>query len=239
MNLSWKDLSPIFARLGMPMIAWALDKLPAIAGTAVKGLPFGGLLSGAAETGVRLILTQLVKSLGLDPATATPDDVKDAVDHGNTSEVVSNLQAVEAKAASMTALVDLFKSDNVADVEMAKVNSDTFLANRRADAASNDYWMSMYRPILLWGCSFALLYLIGVVLYAASVGGALVDNIKGMENILMTVFGALIGALLGHFVTRASERKALLAPMNAPAAATTTTTVVMPTAAAAKPKAKK
>jgi hypothetical protein len=235
--MTWQALAPLFRQLGLPVLAWLLEKLPAVAGEAVKGLPFGGLLSGAVEKAARSILGQAMKALGLDPAEATPDDVRAAIEGGSTTDVMTKLQEVEAKAAQTASLVELFKSDNETDVEMAKVNAETFLASRRADAASNDYWLSLYRPILLWGCSFALLYLIGVVLYAATVGGDLVDNIQGMENILMTVFGALVGALLGHMVTRASERKALLAPsVPVPAAATT---VVVPPAAAAKPRARR
>lgn len=236
--MTWQALAPLFRNLGLPVLAWLLEKLPNIAGEAVKTLPFGGILSGVVEKAARSILSQAMKALGLDPATATPDDVRDAIENGDTSEVLSRLKEVEAKAAHTTALVDLFKSDNERDVEIAKVNAETFRASAAADAASNNPWLTAYRPILLFGLTGALLYMVGVVLYAITAGGEILDGIVKAENLFMAMFATIVGVLTGHFVTRSSERKALLAPaVAAPTAAATT--VVVPPAAVAKPKAKR
>jgi hypothetical protein len=236
--MTWQALAPLFKSLGLPVLAWLLEKLPAVAGEAVKGLPFGGLLSGAVEKAARGILSQAMKALGLDPAEATPEDVRDAIENGDTSEVVSRLKEVEVRAAQTTALVDLFKSDNERDVEIAKVNAETFRASAAADAATNNPWLTAYRPILLFGLTFALLYMVGAVLYAITAGGPILDGIVKAENLFMAMFATIVGVLTGHFVTRSSERKALLAPaVAAPTAAATT--VVVPPAAVAKLKTKR
>jgi hypothetical protein len=236
--MTWQALAPLFRQLGLPVLAWLLEKLPAVAGEAVKGLPFGGLLSGAVERAARSILGQAMKALGLDPAQATPDDVRAAIEGGSTSDVVTKLQEVEAKAAQTTALVDLFKSDNETDVEMAKVNQLSYLANQRAEAANNNPWMSFYRTILMYWLTFVVMWITSAICYALVFGGNIADNFAKMETVVLSVLGTCLTILVGHFITRSSERKAFLAPLPfAPAA--TATTVVVPPAQPARPKAKR
>lgn len=201
--MGWKAVAAKLADAGVPFLAKLID------GEILNRIPVVGTFVDA-EHVERILRKAIAFALGVEP---TPEAVAAAIDEQPTGEVLARLKAVEAQASDRwPAIADVLKAEIGADVEIAKLNSEVYLDRARAEAGSNDPNASRYKVIALYGLTFALLYLVGLVLYALTVGGdRLKDTIAAWELILglLGTFGSLI---LGHWVTRASERKALLAP---------------------------
>lgn len=214
MDGSWQEVAAKLAGLGLPV----LGKL--VGGNIPVVGPVINMLGGGEAVG-RIIAQGIALALGVKP---TPEAVSEAIDNGNTTEVVAKLKAVEAEAAARwPAVAEINKSADSADVEIAKINAEAS-ARIATDLAGNSPTQSLYRPILLWGASLNLIVTFIVFNWAmisdVFFNGNLLSKLQGSEAVLVISISLATLILGWHFSTRASERKAAVnAPANAAARA--------------------
>lgn len=222
-STGWRELSVKLAELGFPLIGKALIGL-------VPGV--GGIISsfGGGELAGRLAANVLAKVLGVEP---TPEAITEAIEGGDTTEVVEKLRTVEGEAKARWGAVEgITVSDNTAEVAVAKINAESS-ARISEDMAKNDKWLSMYRPILMYASTANLMVIFGVIKYALvavlfgdqqPIAALATDGVWQ----LLTLDTGIAGTILGwHFFTRGQERKAAVSAPAAAAAAAAANAVVV------------
>jgi hypothetical protein len=195
---NWTDVGAQLARLGLPILGKALGGSIPIIGPSF-GRPLGENLGAK-------IAEMIAQRLGVD---ATPEAVAEAIEHLPTTDVVRELQTVQAEAAARyPALAAIAESEARAEVDIARVNAETYLAVLRAEMAQNDPRLTLYRTLLNWSVMIQVVCF-GVALFAAVLtGGAPLDNIIKAQELLAWWFGMNLSLVGVHMYTRGKEREA-------------------------------
>lgn len=217
---AWKPIGGKLALMGLPILAKIIDG-------ELNRIPIVGSLIDA-EHIERIGRMAIAKVLGVE---ATPEAIDNAMESQPTSEVQAKLNGLQENlTARYDALKDIFKSEDETSVAMAQISSTAYMDRARAEAGSNNPIATLYRTIALWGTTGAFLYLVTLVLYAVTFGGDILDHVVKAETLVYSMFAAFVGILFGHFLTRAQERKALLAPPPATPMVINPTATVVPVA---------
>jgi hypothetical protein len=216
----WKPLAAKLAALGLPFLGNALlGQIPVVGG--IVNAMGGGKKVG--EFAARMV----ADLLGVPP---TPEAISQAIDEGNTTQVLATLKAAEGQVKdTVGAARDVAVSDNAIAPAIAAVNAEstyrlTELATR---TASNDYKATFYRTIVVWGAGLALvLDLTGMSwAFASDIfrGTQILKGLEGAELMINIKIGLETLCLGWHWQTRDSLRgKAITAASQAAQANATT-----------------
>lgn len=193
---TWKEVGGQLAQMGLPIL-----------GRALGGAFLGGLGGTIGENVGQVMAVVVAKALGVSP---TPAAVSQAIEEGNTTEVVASLRAAEAEAAvRWPSLADIEGHERRAEVEVARINAEASAEMRRA-IGTNGPIQSFYRVILLWGATAGLL-LFSFLFFMALIAD---DNMwqKMVDGyFVISWFVGIMGTIVGfHFFSRASERRAAI-----------------------------
>ena len=200
--MDWSSLAGKLAQMGLPMLGRAL------------GGPLGGTIGG-------LVGNVIAKALGVE---ATPEAVSDAIEQGETTQVVATLRAVEAEAAvRWPALADIEGHERTAEVEVAKINAQAS-ADIRRDVAENGKWASGYRPLLMYACTFNLIWFGGLFFYSLMIDAVIWNRMVEGYIVVSWWIGGMATILGFHFFTRGQERKAAVQQPTVASSTVTTTT---------------
>lgn len=198
----WVELAGKLTQLGLPLLGRAV-------GSAFLGAPGGAIGEGAGN----VLSAALAAALGLPVTKATPEAISDAIDNNETTRVVANLKALETEvAARWPALAQIEGAERTSEVEIAKINAEANATMREADirehVATNGFWQSLYRPIMMWGAAGNLLAFGGVFFWALLADPPLWQRLVD-GYVVATWWIGTSGTVLGlHFFTRGMERKA-------------------------------
>lgn len=197
MATAWKEVAAQLAQLGLPVLGRALGgQIPIIGGV------FGGQVG---ETIGNTIASAIAMALGVDP---TPEAVSGAIERGETTEVMARLQAIEAEAtAKWPALAEIAKSETAGEIEVARINAQAS-AQAVTEIASNGFWLSLYRSILMYAATFNLIIFGGVFWYSIAIDRTLLQTLSANIDIVKWWLGGNVSLLGFHFYTRGKEREA-------------------------------
>lgn len=197
--MNWQAVAAQLAQLGLPILGRLLGGMVPMVGGFLGGE--GGLGEQAGGLVARAIAT----ALGVEP---TPEAIGRAIEQKPTSEVVTKLQAIEAEAAAKwPALAEIAKVETEGETEVAKINAE---ANARAvvEIASNGFWLSLYRSILMYAATAQLAAFGIVFFYALLLDQSLWSRVTSGMDLIKWWLGANASVLGVHFYTRGKEREA-------------------------------
>lgn len=209
-----------YARVGALLAQLGLPILGRVLSGAIASIPIvGGILTSVDASGI--IIRAIANALGVD---ADPDSIENAIEGGDTTEVLAKLRTIEGEAkARWPALADIAEAETSGEVEIAKINAKA-AADIGRDMVGNNFWMSLYRPILMYTATinligFGICFWLAIFVYH--------DIFKLLTDGWMIVSWWIGGnaSILGvHFYTRGKERQAgataAAAAANAPIAET-------------------
>jgi hypothetical protein len=207
--MDWTSVASQLAQLGLPILGRVLGgSIPVI----------GPLLgAGGGEAVGRLVAGAISKALGVPP---TPEAISNAIESGDTTEVVAKLKAIEAEAVvRWPALAQIEQSQNTAEVEVAKINAESS-ARVATEIATNGFWLSLYRSILLYAATFGLIFFGVLFFWALTVSDEMWTKLVSGIDMVKWWVGGMVTLLGFHFYTRGKEREAAItmAPPSSPVA---------------------
>lgn len=197
MASEWKEVAAQLAQLGLPILGRALGgQIPIIGG--LFGKEAGGMIGST-------IASAIAMALGVD---ATPGAISEAIEGGNTTEVVARLQTIEAEAAARwPALAEIAKVETSGEIEVAKINAESS-ARVAGEIATNGFWLSLYRSILMYAATFNLIVFGVVFFWALLIDQAMWQRLVDGRDLIAWWIGGNVSILGFHFYTRGKEREA-------------------------------
>lgn len=196
--MDWSEVAAQLARLGLPVLGKALGgNIPII----------GPILGGQMGESIgRMVAEQIAARLGVE---ATPEAVAEAIETRPTTEVMAELQTVQAEAtARYPALAAIAKAETQGEVDVARSNAESYLNILRAEIAANNPRLTLYRTLINWAVMVQIACFGSALFVGVIVGGTPLDNLIKAQDLLAWWFGMNLTLVGLHYYTRGKEREA-------------------------------
>jgi hypothetical protein len=214
--MDWKALAAKLTTLGLPILAQGL-------GTMVLG-PIGGTMG---ETIGGVVAGMIANALGTE---ATPEAINTAIEQGNTTDVVTNLQAVQADvAAKWPALAQIAQAEEAtAQTQIVQttqamkqdVVSATLLTNGSKWKTPIVVLNSLWRPLFAYELLLECVGFASIVFYALIRNDQFdIDSMIKLTVLILPYMAARFGLIGYHMNLRTKEIGAVTDAVSEPAPA--------------------